>query len=78
MTRRLTAARVRAISKPGMHGDGATLYLNVAPSGAKTWMQQLERHAFPVLGDRPVDRIGREDVLRVLSPIWTSRAEAAR
>ena len=157
MAGRLTATRVKAISKPGMHGDGATLYLNVAASGAKswvqrltidgkrcdlglggwplvtlaearekafenrklargggdplaakrkakmptfrlaaektfeanrprwrnakvekTWMQQLERHAFPILGDRRVDRIGREDVLRVLTPIWTSRPEAAR
>ncbi|MCY4550605.1 MAG: tyrosine-type recombinase/integrase [Defluviicoccus sp.] len=157
MAGHLTAAKIRAISKPGMHGDGATLYLNVAPGGAKswvqrltidgkrcdlglggwplvsladarekafenrklartggdplaekrkekmpnfrvaaqktfeanrprwrnakvekTWMQQLERHALPTLGDLPVDRIGREDVLRVLTPIWTSRPEAAR
>ena len=28
-----------------------------------SWMQTLERHAFPVLGEMPVDRIGREDVL---------------
>lgn len=47
------------------------------PKVAKTWMQHLERHAFPVLGDRPVERIGREDVLRVPTPIWTSRPEAA-
>ena len=157
MAGRLTAARVRAISEPGMHGDGATLYLNVTSTGAKswiqrltvdgkrrdlglggwptvsmaeardkafenrklaraggdplaakrmarmptfrdaaqrtfeanrprwrnakverTWMQQLERHALPALGDMPVDQIGREDVLRVLTPIWTSRPEVAR
>ena len=35
-----------------------------------SWMQTLERHAFPVLGEMPVDRIGREDVLAVLAPIW--------
>ncbi len=157
MTGKLTAAKVKAIAMPGMHGDGDTLYLNVSKSGAKswiqrltingrrhdiglggwpvvslakarkrafdnrvaidegrdplaekrkakmptfheaarrtyeanrprwrnakvekTWWQQLERHALPALGNLPVDRIGREDVLRVLTPIWTRHPEAAR
>ena len=43
-----------------------------------TWWQSLERHAFPILGDTPVDQIGREDVLRVLTPIWGVRMETAR
>ena len=43
-----------------------------------TWWQSLERHAFPILGDIPVDQVGREDVLRVLSPIWGVRVETAR
>ena len=34
---------------------------------AVNWMQQLERHAFARLADMPVDRIGREDVLAVLT-----------
>ena len=42
------------------------------------WMQQLERHAFKRLADLPVDRIGREDVLAVLTPIWASKPETAR
>ena len=157
MAGRLTATKVKAIVRPGMHGDGGTLYLNVASGGskswiqrlvidgkrrdlglggwplvslkeareqafenrrlarkggdplaakrkakvptfrvaaektfeanrprwrsakvAKNWMQQMERHALPTLGDMAVDRIGREDVLRVLTPIWTSRPEVAR
>ena len=45
---------------------------------ARIWLQQLERHAFPILGDLPVDRIGREDVLRVLTPIWTKHPDIAR
>ena len=148
---------VRAINRPGMYGDGNTLYLNVAPGGSKqwiqrltingkrhdiglggcgyvtlaqareaahenrmlarrggdplaakrqikvptfreaaqrtyetlrprwrnkqvarNWMQQLERHAFKTLGTLPVDRIGREDVLAVLTPIWTEKPETAR
>ncbi len=42
------------------------------------WWSSLEKYAFPTLGDLPVDQIGREQVLRVLSPIWTTRPERAR
>ena len=45
---------------------------------AAKWWQAMEKHAFPILGDMRVDRIGREDVLRVLTPLWTSRPEQAR
>ena len=31
---KLTALAARALSKPGRHGDGDGLYLNVAPSGS--------------------------------------------
>ena len=34
----LTAARVKALTKPGMHHDGRGLYLRVAPGGSKGWM----------------------------------------
>ena len=42
------------------------------------WMQTLERHAMPTLSNTPLDRIDRGDVLRVLTPIWTTRPETAR
>ena len=45
---------------------------------ASGWIQTLERHAMPVLGKMPVDTIGRMDVLKVLTPIWTTRPETAR
>ncbi len=45
---------------------------------AASWIQTLERHAMPKLGNMPIDRIGRTDVLQVLSPIWTTRPETAR
>ena len=32
----------------------------------------MGRHILPALGGKPVDRIGREDVLRVLTPIFPS------
>ena len=30
-------AKIRKITKPGLHGDGQTLYLAVAPGGSKSW-----------------------------------------
>ena len=157
----LTAAKAKSLSKPGLHGDGDGLYLNVTKTGSrswvfrysvagrrrdiglgsfpaislarartlagghrtavaegrdplaekqaskrkaavptfreaaeqtfeantprwrngkhtKSWWQTLERHAMPILGDMPVNEIGREDVLRVLTPIWGVRMETAR
>ncbi len=44
----------------------------------ESWVQVLERHAMPVLGNTPLDRIDRGAVLRVLTPIWTTRPETAR
>ena len=34
----LTAAKVKALTKPGMRHDGRGLYLRVAPGGSKGWM----------------------------------------
>ena len=50
--------------KPGRHTD--------------RWMQVVEKYAFPAFGDVPVDHVGREDVLRMLTPIWTAKPEQAR
>ena len=154
---KLTASKVKSITRRGLHGDGGTLYLAVAPGGSKSWvqrvtidgkrrdiglggypyvglaaarqkamenrtaiaagrdpiaekrrssipsfavaarrthamlkprwkndkhadswMQTLERHAFPALGGLGVDRIERADVLAVLTPIWGTRPETAR
>ena len=38
---KLTALSVKAISKPGRHGDGDGLYLHVAPSSTKSWVQRI-------------------------------------
>ncbi len=45
---------------------------------AAAWMTTLEAYAFPVLGSRRVDQIGTADVLKVLAPIWLTKAETAR
>ena len=38
---KLSALPVKTISKPGRHGDGDGLYLNVTTSGAKPWVQRI-------------------------------------
>ncbi len=37
-TMTLTAMKVRALDKPGMHGDGRGLYLRIAAGGSKGWI----------------------------------------
>ncbi len=154
---KLTNAKVKSLSKSGLHTDGQTLYLRVAPGGSKAWVQRvmingkrhdiglggwpvvslekarrrafenrvaiadgrdplaekrrtkvptfheaaqktyetlsprwrnekvkknwwqiLERHALKRIGDLRVDALGREDVLAVLTPLWTSKPEMGR
>jgi integrase len=35
---KLSARKVSTVAKPGRHSDGGGLYLNVTPSGAKSWL----------------------------------------
>lgn len=44
----------------------------------KNWEQGMIKHVLPVIGELRVDQIGREDVLRILTPIWASKPEVAR
>ena len=44
----------------------------------KNWIQAVAKYAIPILGDRPVDQIDRQDVLRILTPIWKTKPERAR
>ena len=67
-TFREAAERTFAANKPRWRNGKHTV----------SWWQSLERHAFPIIGDMPVDRIDEEDVLRVLTPIWGVRMETAR
>ena len=38
----------------------------------------MEKRVLPVIGDMRINAIGREDVLRILTPIWSARPEIAR
>jgi integrase len=45
---------------------------------AQLWLSGLKHHAFPVLGQQPLESIRVSDVRRVLEPIWTEKHETAR
>ena len=38
---KLTALQIKSLNEPGRHGDGDGLYLNVSPSGSKSWVQRI-------------------------------------
>jgi len=42
------------------------------------WLSTLENHAFPLIGDRPIDTVTSADVLAVMAPIWHRIPETAR
>ena len=41
------------------------------------WVYTMEEFAFPIIGDKPIDEIDTEDILKVLMPIWTTKTETA-
>lgn len=45
---------------------------------ARNWEQGMNKHVLPVIGDMRVDEIGREQILRILTPIWRTKPEVAR
>ena len=47
-------------------------------SHTSAWIQTLERHAFPKIGNQKIDTVSRTNVLAVLAPIWSTRPETAR
>ena len=42
------------------------------------WIARLEKHIFPVIGDRPVNEITRADLVAILNPLKRSQFETAR
>ena len=48
------------------------------PKHAHQWVSTLKTYAQPVIRSKAVDEIGTEDVLKILSPIWTTRTETAK
>ena len=44
---------------------------------AQQWTNTLETYAFPVIGNLDVSQVEVEHVLKILSPIWTTKTETA-
>lgn len=44
---------------------------------ARQWENSLKSYVYPVFGDKAVNEVGVEDVLRALRPIWTEKHETA-
>ena len=45
---------------------------------AAQWSSTLKTYVFPHFGFRPVDEVSGADVMKALTPIWTSKSETAR
>ena len=41
------------------------------------WEYTIEEYANPVIGNKYMDQISTEDILKILSPIWTKKTETA-
>jgi integrase len=59
-----------------VHAAHAATFKNA--KHAAQWLASLEADVFPVFGARPINAIESGDVLKALSPIWTTKAETAR
>lgn len=47
------------------------------PKHAAQWISTLETHAFPSIGDMPINDVTTEDVFEILDPIWETTHETA-
>lgn len=45
---------------------------------ADTWISSIELHANPTIGRKPIEKVERSDVLKVLEPIWSVKVETAK
>jgi integrase len=45
---------------------------------SRQWVSTLKTYARPVIGTKQVDAITTEDILNILSPIWTTKTETAK
>ena len=41
------------------------------------WLSSLEAYCFPVIGEKPIDEVSVDDLLRILRPIWNTKTESA-
>jgi integrase len=75
------ASRVSA-AKAMTFDEGAAAFIAAhspgwVPDHRERWRQTLADYASPVIGSIDLKGIGTEDILRVLTPLWTSKPESA-
>jgi integrase len=58
-----------------VHAEHSKTFRN--PRHAAQWITTLETYAFPTIGSKRVDEIESDDILAILTPIWTSVPETA-
>ncbi|MEO5347047.1 MAG: integrase arm-type DNA-binding domain-containing protein [Magnetococcus sp. YQC-9] len=47
------------------------------PKHAAQWLATLTTYAFPIIGQTPIAEVNTDQVLEILQPIWTAKAETA-
>ena len=77
------AARKKQAAVPTFKKAAETYYKENLPrwkAGPHTdvWLQPLEKYTFPNFGSKGVDQITRQDLLRLLTPIWTTVPQQAK
>lgn len=65
-----------AILPQALEGINAVRQLRHAEQ-LEHWRRSLERYVVPLIGDRYVSEINRDDILKVLSPIWMTMPSIA-
>jgi len=45
---------------------------------ARQWVRTLKTYARPEIGATQVDEIGTDDILKILTPLWTTKTETAK
>ncbi|WP_238474265.1 tyrosine-type recombinase/integrase [Pseudomonas cavernicola] len=78
-----TAAQAQAQANRRLFIDEAQHYIESKRPGwknakhAQQWENTLKTYAYPIIGQKPVADISTDDVMRILTPIWNSKAETA-
>jgi integrase len=78
-----TSATVKPKKKVPSFADCADRYIEAHRAGWKNdkhiaqWESTLRMYANPVIGKTEVDKIGVEQLVKILEPIWTSKPETA-
>jgi integrase len=77
------AAKALARAKTITFREACARYLAANRSGwrnikhSEQWISTLEKYAYPVIGDLPVQAIDTTLILKILEPIWSTKAQTA-